>query len=97
MRNKFYFTVIILHSRDVNKIWCPLRLKYVPFIFAQNTYLKLGVGKAWAGHNNANVDSIGRFIIKIWDSNENDGALEPTGSKWTKLQQISTIKYRISQ
>lgn len=43
-------------------------------------YLINGTGKAWAWQSNAKLWPIGRMKVKLFDSAENVGAFDPTGS-----------------
>lgn len=52
----------------------------------KNTHLKLGTGNAWAGQSKAKpwLDSL--KYVELFESEENEGAFAPTGSKRYKIQ-----------
>lgn len=53
-------------------------------IFKEDTYLKLGAGKPWAGQSKARLVLKDLFIVNTSDSVENEGAFELTGSNSNK-------------
>lgn len=52
----------------------------------KNTHLKLGTGNAWAGQSKAKLWFNSRKYVELFESDENEGAFAPTGSKRYKTQ-----------
>lgn len=67
---------------------------YIYVNWDANTHLMSGTGNAWAWHNNPKLWPTCLTNVKLFDSAENVGAFDPTGSAWFYLYNNMEIAYR---